>query len=85
LSQKITTFFIEDADAISEDAISFLQLKSMQVESQTADWKNWNRVVLASGASCPDTLVDQVVQKVLSVKNIDVTPQLALQQWMSHE
>jgi 4-hydroxy-3-methylbut-2-enyl diphosphate reductase len=85
LSQKITTFFIEDADAISEEAISFLQLKSMQVESQLADWKNWNRVVLASGASCPDTLVDQVVQKVLSVKNIDVTPQLALQQWMSHE
>jgi 4-hydroxy-3-methylbut-2-enyl diphosphate reductase IspH len=43
---------------------------------------NCLKVVIASGASCPDTLVDQVVMKLLSIKNITVSPEEALKKWM---
>jgi 4-hydroxy-3-methylbut-2-enyl diphosphate reductase IspH len=39
-------------------------------------------LVVASGASCPDTLVDQVVGKILSLKNVDITLAEALKNWM---
>ncbi len=82
LSQKIKTFFVESADAINGDYIDHLNLSTMNPEKSSFEIGQSSQVVIASGASCPDTLVDQVVMKLLQIKNISVSPEEALKKWM---
>jgi 4-hydroxy-3-methylbut-2-enyl diphosphate reductase len=82
LSQRIKTFFVESAEDIQSDSIAHLNLSSMTKEQTPFAISNCLKVVIASGASCPDTLVDQVVMKLLSIKNITVSPEEALKKWM---
>ncbi len=82
LSQKIKTFFVESADAIVSDSVVHLNLTNMTKEQSPFDMSQVSKVVIASGASCPDTLVDQVVMKLLSIKKIAISPEEALKKWM---
>lgn len=82
LSQKINTFFVESASAIGEGVIEHLDLRTLQKTQSTFDAQSLRTLVVASGASCPDTLVDQVVGKILSLKNVDITLAEALKNWM---
>lgn len=78
LEQKFKTFFISSADKIlSKELISHFDFHN-KVELKTENYlpeKEKVKIVLTSGASCPDAVVDDVLNKILSfyknVKNID--------------
>jgi 4-hydroxy-3-methylbut-2-enyl diphosphate reductase len=68
--EKIKTYFISSADKIlSEKEISHFDIKSKE-EIATENFISGKRpvdILLTSGASCPDAVVDQVLQKILSL------------------
>lgn len=68
--QKMPTYFIRDADEIlSQSTIRHFDIYAGQVKT-TEHWLPTTdrplEIVLTSGASCPDALVDAVIQKIIS-------------------
>jgi 4-hydroxy-3-methylbut-2-enyl diphosphate reductase len=67
--EKLPTYFIKSAEEIeSRDVINHFNYPEKKME-QTANWlpeKGHVRIVLTSGASCPDSVVDRVLQRVVS-------------------
>lgn len=67
--EKLPTYFISSADKIiSDELISHFNYHTHE-ELVTKDYlprKNPTRIILTSGASCPDAIVDNVLQKLLS-------------------
>jgi 4-hydroxy-3-methylbut-2-enyl diphosphate reductase IspH len=43
---------------------------------------NFKKIVVASGASCPDTLVDEVINKLCLITNTEFNPEKVLAEWM---
>lgn len=73
LEQKFTTYFIKNADEIkSRDEISAFNLHTKTVEKYRPFLPEKDKldVIITSGASCPDSAVDQVIQKILLLMNI---------------
>ncbi len=75
LEQHVPTFYIKDeGEIISESEVRHLDLHSMQVK-MTQNWlprsdisaQNPLRVLMTAGASCPDSLVDRVIQRVCEI------------------
>lgn len=68
--QHLPTYFIRDADELlSPTRIRHLELETKQVQT-TEDWlltdpKTPTDIVLTAGASCPDVLLDEVLQKIV--------------------
>jgi len=72
--QHLPTYFIRDAkELLSPKRIRHLELETKQVQT-TEDWlfrqngtdpKNTTDIVLTAGASCPDVLLDEVLQKIV--------------------
>jgi 4-hydroxy-3-methylbut-2-en-1-yl diphosphate reductase len=85
LSQKMTTYFIENASAITSEGIWCMDLPSMSIGKIEAfsNGFSWKRICVASGASCPDTLVDEVVFKLSELSGEDLQPNLWLEQWQN--
>jgi len=82
LNTKMRTYFIEDATAIEGNIIRHLDLKTMEIRTDAIDLKeNQNSICLVSGASCPDTLVDEVVSKICEVSQVSYQPELWLEEW----
>ena len=71
-SGKLKTYFISSAEKIiSNNRISHFDIKSKK-EIETENFlpdKDRVDIILTSGASCPDAIVDQVLQKLLSFFN----------------
>lgn len=67
--KKLTTYFLDDADKmIDENQIINTNWRTKQVE-KIANYlpkKDQVRVLMTSGASCPDTVVEAVIQKLAS-------------------
>lgn len=68
--ERLPTYFIKDADEIiSPDEIRHFDLHAHQTRI-TAGWRpevgRPVEIILTSGASCPDPLVDEVIQKIVS-------------------
>ena len=69
--QHLPTYFIRDADELlSPTCIRHLALETKEVQT-TEDWlltdpkKTPTDIVLTAGASCPDVLLDEVLQKIV--------------------
>lgn len=68
---KLPVYFISGAEKIiSEKLISHYNIHKNE-EQETADWlKNGSdkptKIILTSGASCPDAILDEVLQKIVS-------------------
>ena len=68
--QHLPTYFIRDADELlSPTCIRHLELETKHVQT-TEDWllrdpKTPTDIVLTAGASCPDVLLDEVLQKII--------------------
>jgi len=83
--EQMPTFFINsDAEIKSKDEIHHFNYpeKKMEVSRNWLEGKTPLRIILTSGASCPDATVDAVMKKVLSffdeTRNLDAVIEDAL-------
>ncbi|MFT5859900.1 MAG: 4-hydroxy-3-methylbut-2-enyl diphosphate reductase [Flavobacteriaceae bacterium] len=76
LEPKFPTFFIKNStEIISKSEIRSFNIHSKELEHKRAflPTKSKLKVILTSGASCPDAAVDAVIQKVLSILESPIT------------
>lgn len=69
LEQKFPCYFIKDAEEIQskKEIHSYdIHTKSMNLQDAFLPEKETMRIILTSGASCPDSIVDAVMTKLLS-------------------
>jgi 4-hydroxy-3-methylbut-2-enyl diphosphate reductase len=70
--EKISTYFISSAEKIiSKNEICHFDIQSKR-EIKTSGYfpdKDLSTVLLTSGSSCPDAVVDQIIQKIVSFFN----------------
>jgi 4-hydroxy-3-methylbut-2-enyl diphosphate reductase len=69
LAKRMPVYFISDADEILSDEAIYHFDYANQERKQTTNWlpqKDNVKIVLTSGASCPDTILEQIMEKVLS-------------------
>lgn len=77
--EKLPTYFIDSADKlISKDLISHYDLHTCS-EKTSSDYiplKNPLTIHITSGASCPDSVVEEVINKLCSWFNVDAATAL---------
>ena len=74
LEQKFNTYFIRnESEIIDENQIySFdIHTKERTLNQRFLPDKQELRIVITSGASCPDKLVDEVIHKIIKLKNLN--------------
>ncbi|MGK9370096.1 4-hydroxy-3-methylbut-2-enyl diphosphate reductase [Melioribacter sp. Ez-97] len=79
LSSKFPTYFISDPDnIISKEEIVYFDIKQKK-ETAANNFLPKDRppvVAITSGASCPDSLVEAVIRKLLSFYDAEFTPEI---------
>lgn len=76
LENKFPTYFIKnETEIISKDSIySFnVHTKNLEHHKNFIPQKNNYKIIITSGASCPDSAVDKVMQKVMSIIGYPIT------------
>ena len=75
--EKLPTYFISSAKDIESNLsinhFDFHNKKEVNSNNYIPDNKEITRVILTSGASCPDTIVDAVLDKVLSFFDVEIS------------
>lgn len=74
LEQKFNTYFIRnESEIINENQIySFdIHTKERTLNQRFLPDKQELRIAITSGASCPDKLVDEVIHKIIKLKNLN--------------
>ena len=81
LESKFPTYFIQDSSEIlSESTIRHFHY-GKQLLSETANWlptKEPLRILITSGASCPDTVMEEVIHKILELRPSLISPEEGL-------
>lgn len=76
LEEKFPTYFIKNKNEILSDSEirSFnIHSKNIEVNSPFLPPKDSVKIIITSGASCPDSAVDAVIQRILELKNAPLT------------
>ena len=76
--QKLTTYFINGADKITDDNTIFHYNLHTQAENPTTNFLPLNRpvkILVSSGASCPDAMVEAVIEKIAAMTNSRQKPE----------
>jgi 4-hydroxy-3-methylbut-2-enyl diphosphate reductase len=75
--EKLPTYFINSAKAIENKTtvnhFDYHNNKNLTNNNFLPENKAVTRIILTSGASCPDTIVDEVLDKILSYFDVKVT------------
>lgn len=76
LEPKFDTYFIKNKDEIKDSNTIHafdLRTKKLKEHHNFLPNKERTRIIITSGASCPDSAVDKVIQSVLTLKNAPIT------------
>lgn len=82
LENKFPTYFIRSADELAtENDIEHFDIhsKTLKKSSNYLQEKSPVTVIITSGASCPDAIVDKVIQRLLELKGVKTSIEEALQ------
>ena len=82
LEEKFPTYFIRSCnELISENEIEHFDIHSKEIKNTTNYLSEISpiTVIITSGASCPDAIVDRVIQRLLSLKGVTSTIEEVLQ------
>jgi len=86
LEQKFQTYFIKD----QEELVSHEKINSFNIHSHTLETLDFNlqatekpTIIITSGASCPDAIVDGVIQRIVEFKNASIPVQSAIENFLS--
>lgn len=79
--RKFPTYYIKDDTEINSAAtIHHFDMHHHEMKT-TSDWlptKSPLRVIITSGASCPDSIVDRVLKRIMELAAVKITPDEAL-------
>ncbi len=81
LDVKFTTFFIKSEESIiSKESIVHFNIHTSKEETvlQFLPSKRPLKIIITSGASCPDSIVDAVIQKILNITDTKDSIEIAL-------
>ncbi len=84
--QKLPTYFIDDANKIiDENQIIKTNWndKSEEIIKNYLPTKNTVTILMTSGASCPDTVVESVIRKIAGYYNVEEALEEVIQFWQS--
>ncbi|MSQ39011.1 MAG: 4-hydroxy-3-methylbut-2-enyl diphosphate reductase [Chitinophagaceae bacterium] len=84
--QKLPTYFIDDANKIiDENKIIKTNWndKSEEIIEKYLPAKNTVTILMTSGASCPDTVVESVIRKIAGYYNVEEALDDVIQYWQS--
>ena len=84
--QKLPTYFIDDANKIiDENQIIKTNWndKSEEIINNYLPAKNTVTILMTSGASCPDTVVESVIRKIAGYYNVEEALEEVIQFWQS--
>ncbi len=88
LERKFPTYFIRSKDEIlSENEINSFNIHSKKVEKQSGFLTSKHEpltIIITSGASCPDSIVDGVIQRLLELSAATVSTEEALEKFMKN-
>ena len=82
--QKLPTYFIDDANKIIDQhqiIKSNWKDKSEQIVQDYLPSKNSATILMTSGASCPDTVVESVIRKIAGYYNVEEALEDVIQFW----
>jgi len=86
LERKFKTYFIKSKEEITEDGIvrSFdIHSKEMSTNQAFSSASEQPlKVIITSGASCPDSIVDGVIQRILEILRSEVSIKAALDKFL---
>ena len=74
LEQKFPTYFIKDKEEISsKNEINSFDIHSKEIVGSKSflPEKDQIKIIITSGASCPDAIVDGVIQKILGLYHLE--------------
>lgn len=72
LEKKCPTFYIKDeTELVSSEFIQSFNIHTKEVET-VSGWLNGKSIAITSGASCPDAVVDRVINRLLALSNIEL-------------
>lgn len=68
LEDKFKTYYISSANEFDKNSINHFNYKTKQIEVHNGflPQKEQVKIILTSGASCPDAMVDEVLDKILA-------------------
>jgi 4-hydroxy-3-methylbut-2-enyl diphosphate reductase len=79
---KVQTFYIKDAEEIlSDKLIRHFDIHSKTIK-ETSNWlplKDSLQIALSSGASCPDVIIEDVIKRILQIRDKAYQPKIALE------
>ena len=88
LESKFPTYFIQDAsEIVNENLIRHFHYNT-HIHAETTNWipnKEPLRLLITSGASCPDTVMEEVIRRILELKPSLLSPEEGLDRFMIRE
>ena len=88
LESKFPTYFIQDAsEIVNENLIKHFHYNTHN-HVETSNWipvKEPLRILITSGASCPDTVMEEVIKRILELKPSLISPEEGLDHFMNRE
>jgi 4-hydroxy-3-methylbut-2-enyl diphosphate reductase len=88
LESKFPTYFIQDAsEIVNENLIKHFHYNTHS-HVETNNWipvKEPLRILITSGASCPDTVMEEVIKRILELKPSLISPEEGLDHFMNRE
>lgn len=86
LEQKFPTYFIKDQDElVNEGTINSFNIHSHTLETMAFSLQSIETptIIITSGASCPDSIVDAVIQRILAFNKVSIPVQEAIDNFLS--
>ncbi len=86
LEEKFTTYFIKDKEELADaQTIHSFNIHTHELETLAFKLQELEQptIIITSGASCPDSIVDAVIQRILELKQVTLPIQTAIDQFLS--
>jgi 4-hydroxy-3-methylbut-2-enyl diphosphate reductase len=64
LEKKFETYFVKGPEEFEMNDVHHFDMHQKKVVTTAVDWSTKNTVIVTSGASCPDSLLEDVIRKI---------------------